>query len=204
MSIKRFYAIVVVSVLFVVNVMGQTEQGKVLIGGDTRLNFSSLSQKMENDDNSVEVGKAMNIEVYPQIGYFVTDGLALGAEIPIMYTTEEDINDIKQSTFSIALAPFLRYYIGVDKVRPYIHGSVGFGKTKYKLDYENGQTNDANAGLFMYEIGGGLGIFLTDKVSLDFSIGYTSVAMNLEEFYEEDVKQVTSGLGVGIGISIML
>jgi hypothetical protein len=68
----------------------QTEKGTFLLGGETKLNFSSVSSKFESDDVNEDLGKITTLEFSPQIGFFVIDGLALGMELPIMYSLENE------------------------------------------------------------------------------------------------------------------
>jgi len=189
---------------FVISLKGQTEQGNVLLGGETKLAFTFLNSKWKTDDDSGDDGKTTNLEFSPQIGFFVVDGLALGVEIPIMYSSEKDEDDDKFSSTSLAFAPFLRYYIGTSNVKPYLHGEVGFGNLKVKYDPATGSSDDASAGMFLYEIGGGLGIFLNDKVSLDIGIGYASVSIKPKEDNDVNYRSISSGFGLGIGLVVVL
>lgn len=68
--------------------------------------------------------------------------------------------------------PFTRYYFGKTKVKPYLHGAVGPGWGKSKASISMGQDIETKFKLTDYELAGGLGVFLNDYVSLDFSLGY--------------------------------
>lgn len=189
---------------FVVSLHGQTEQGKVLLGGETKLSFTSLNSKWKTDDNDGDIGKTTNLEFSPQIGFFVADGLALGVVIPIMYSSEKEEDDDKYSSTSLAFAPFLRYYFGTSNIKPYLHGEAGIGNITMKYEPSFGSSDDRSSGMFLYEIGGGLGIFLNDKVSLDIGVGYASVSIKRKEDNPRNYKSITSGFGLGIGIVVVL
>jgi outer membrane protein len=204
MTNLKILSIGFVMLCFVISLKGQTEQGNVLLGGETKLNFTSMNSKWKTDDDNGEYGKTTNLELSPQIGFFVADGLALGVELPVMYSSEKDEDDDKYSTTSFAFAPFLRYYFGTSNVKPYFHGAVGLGSMKMKFDPASGSSADASARMFLYELGGGLGIFLNDKVSLDIGLGYASVSLKPTEDNDVNYKDITSGFGLGIGIVVVL
>ena len=194
----RIVSFGVVLFCFVISLKGQTEKGKVLIGGETKLNFTSLNSKWKSDVSSGDNGKSTNLEFGPQIGFFVIDGLVLGAELPIKYSSETDENDNKNSSTSLAFAPFVRYYFGTSNIKPYLQGEVGFGNLKMKY----GPTMSAK--MFLYQIGAGLGIFLNEKVSLDIGLGYESVSIKPKENNNTNFRTIGHGFGLGIGIVVVL
>lgn len=168
------------------------------------MNFTSLNSKWETDDNSGEAGKTTDLEFSPQFGFFVADGLALGVELPIKYSSEKDEYDDKYISTTMAFAPFIKYYFGTSNIKPYLLGEVGFGNLKMKYDPATGSSDDFSAGMFLYEIGGGLGIFLNEKVSLDIGLGYTSASIKPKENNDINYKSISSGFGLGIGIVVIL
>jgi outer membrane protein len=204
---KKFKTASIAVVLFCsfTTLNAQTEKGTFLLGGETKLNFSSVSSKFESDDVNEDLGKITTLEFSPQIGFFVIDGLALGMELPIMYSLEKSENEDKYTSTSLAFTPFIRYYFGKGKIKPYLHGDVGFGNLKMKYeDNLSGTTSENAASLFLYEMGGGLAIFLNDKVSLDIGIAYASQSLTPKDDNVNNSKIITSGFEAGIGIVFML
>ena len=92
---------------------GQTEKGNVLIGGATKLDFSSINSLWKTDDNGGEAGKTTSFELSPQIGVFLNEGLVLGVELPISYSSEKD----EIETYLSQWANTVPYYI---KVKTYL------------------------------------------------------------------------------------
>ena len=134
------FLIVGFSLFCMVNSMkGQTEQGNVLLGGETKLSFSSSKSKWKSENGDSDYGKTYNFEFSPQIGLFTTDGLALGIVIPISYLSENDEFNNKYKAVSLGLSYFTRYYIGSGMVKPYLHGEIGAGKQKVKINPSNGR-----------------------------------------------------------------
>ena len=195
-----------VLMFFVFALNGQTEKGNVLLGGEAKLNFT-FQQIDDHEKNTFG-------EFSPQIGIFVADGLALGVELPISYLSsnrEASIDEIgiKYRSTLFAVTPFLRYYFGKSHIRPYLHGKAGLGSRETEITFEPFQISNlisppvyvrGSYRVFLYEIGGGLGIFLNDKISLDFGVGFTSQSIIPDEDTNSNNSSITSGLGFGIGI----
>lgn len=180
----------------------QTEKGNFLLGGESKLDLTFLNTKYKSDDVSENGPKTTNLEFSPMGGFFVADGFAVGLEIPISYTMEKD--EEKTSTTSIAFAPFVRYYFGSSHIKPYLHGAVGLGSLKAKLDPGSSASREISYGMFLYQIGGGLGIFLNEKVSLDVGLAYASVSLKPKENNNTNYRSISSGIGIGIGIVVVL
>ena len=188
---------------FVFALHGQTEKGNALLGGEAKLNF--IFQQIDDP------GKNTYGEFSPQIGIFVADGFALGVELPISYSTSKreasiGVVGFNSSSTLFAVTPFLRYYFGKSNIRPYLHGKAGLGSSKTEITFESFSTHVAIPPVylasrrFLYEIGGGLGIFLNDKISLDFGVGFASQSIIPDEDTNSNNSSITSGLGFGIGI----
>jgi outer membrane protein len=200
----KFITIGLVLFCFSLTLKGQTEIGNVLIGGGTNMNLSFMNSKWKTDDISGDAGKATNLELTPQIGYFVSDGLALGVQLPISYSAEEDESNEKFSTTSLAFVPFIRYYFGTGIVKPYIHGGLGFGTLNMKYKPNFGSTESMSAGMFLFEMGGGLNYFISDNVALDFGLGYAYASAKPYEDNNVNYRNISAGVGITLGIAIML
>ncbi|MGD9994795.1 MAG: outer membrane protein [Salinivirgaceae bacterium] len=182
----------------------QTDMGNILIGGGTNMSLSFMNSKWKTDDNNGDAGKSTNLEITPQIGYFVSDGLAFGVELPISYNHEEDEFHDKYNSTSLAFVPFLRYYFGSDIIKPYVHGGLGFGTLNMKYEPDFGSTETMSAGMFLFEIGGGLNYFIKDNVALDFGLGYAYASAKPNENNNVNYRNISNGLGIEIGIAVML
>lgn len=102
------------------------------------------------------------IGLQPAYGWFVSDGLVVGAGIPFFH-----INSGGSSITQIGLAPFLRYYIGPSQVKPYFGGSVGVINTSVS-GVGSASSTDA-----LYGITGGIAFFINRSVSFDLALTYT-------------------------------
>jgi opacity protein-like surface antigen len=66
------------------------------------------------------------------------------------------------------------------------------------------QSIDDSSGLFSYKVGGGLGIFLNKKVSLDLGLGYSSNSTKLNSDNNVDLRRIQNRIGLEIGIVVFL
>lgn len=179
---------------FAVLSFGQTEKGRILIGGSSGLNFSSVNSKIKSPDLSIDAGKSSEFELSPQVGFFVADGFVLGFQIPVTISKQSDDNS-EYSNSMVAFAPMARYYLGKTNIKPYLQGSIGFGSMTVKVFSEK-----SSVGITLYHLGGGLGIFLNKYVSLDLGLGYNSTESKNKE--NSDVKSVSSGISANAGLII--
>jgi outer membrane protein len=189
------------------NAYSQTDKGKLLVGGQYGLNFSSYTSTFKGVNNSFENGKYRTLEISPQVGYFIFKNVPVGIDL-IYNHSKTTLQSSDSRSSSLALMPFVRYYFGQAKLKPYLHISAGPGWEK---------TGSANFGwpeiiqkskLFRYQLRGGLSAFFNDFISFDFSFGYKS---NTQFFKEPMVdgtftewKVINNGLDAVIGVVVYL
>jgi hypothetical protein len=168
----------------------QFNQGRVFLGGQTGLDFSSTKTSYDGTDLS----KESSFSLSPHVGYFVADHIALGASIDLSTDKSTDeIDDTEFTTTSIMFSPFVRYYLDKGLFGEF---SIGFGSAKEKFDGE-----EDKAGLFGWSLGIGYAAMLNDKVAIEPMIGYASVSSDIDGL---DEKMKTSGLMLSVGVSVYL
>ena len=102
------------------------------------------------------------IGLQPTYGWFVSDGLAVGAGIPFFHVSSGGV-----SATQIGIAPFLRYYIGSSQVKPFLGASVGVINSSAS---GSGSRSSTDA---VYSATGGLAFFINKSVSFDLALTYT-------------------------------
>lgn len=191
--------------LFVVSLSAQTDAGKFLIGGSSSLDFAASTEKWKTDDDDGTYGKGMAFNLTPQFGYFVIDGLAVGLELEVtMSSFKDDEDDGKSTVTGLVAAPFVRYYFGASKIKPFAEAAVGFGTYTDKYDPSDGESSTDKYGIFAYQIKAGAGFFLNDVVSLDMGVAYRSMSVKQKEDNDNNYKDITSQIGLEIGIIVVL
>ncbi len=206
-----FYCFLITAFLSTgVKTYAQTEKGKILLGGQSSLEFTSFSSKWETDSGSGDNGKTRALDITPQVGYFIANNFAVGLEMPYNYSKEIDGDD-SYTTSSFTVVPFVRYYFGKSNLKPYLHGGIGPGWGKTEIDYNS--ISDPNfvfdpnfsTHLLAYELGGGIAIFLNDLVSLEFGLGYASASVKwFDKNDKMNRKNTANGIGASIGIVVSL
>lgn len=133
--------------------VAQTEKGGKLMGA-----------QVGNIVIPTSGGSGTIISLQPTLGWFVSDGLAVGAGIPFFHVGSSGTN-ITQ----IGVAPFLRYFFGPSSVKPFLGASVGVVNTSAS---GNG-SNSASTTNALYSASGGVAFFIGKSVSFDLGLTYT-------------------------------
>lgn len=180
-----------------VPLMAQTEKGKFVLGGDTKLSFASAKVNQATEYYETGSSKVQSFEFTPQFGFFPVKDLVLGLGIRYSYeNTTISYNEYKSSSFYVL--PFVQLYFGNSGVKPFLFASTGLGTgTNVEAGY------DTKKNLFLYEAGGGFAIFANKMVSVELGIAY-SAATSKYDNYGEARKDKASGIGANIGIVLML
>jgi hypothetical protein len=207
-----FFNLLIINLSMSSLVLSQTEKGQFLIGGQYSLNFSSNSSTVKGSNNSYVSGKTRSLQLAPQVGYFVIRNGSLGLEF--RYNFEKEIGQAIQGadnynyTRSYSFVPFVRYYIGRGRIKPYLHADIGPGWRKTGMKNTIMAEFTQKSKLLFYELRGGLGIFVNKYISFDIGIGYESTTI----FYSQPLvngtqdkwKVLQNGLGSTIGLVVCL
>ncbi len=198
---KRITKLVLVVALVASSTLSyaQCEKGKIMVGGESSLSFTSLSHKLKDDNGSVNDGSTTNIDFTPQVGYFIMDGLAVGLALPISYENDEAQNGNKDKTTTFIMAPFVRYYFGSSSLRPFVQGAVGFGSLTNKEERVGNPVVETKASIFMWDIAGGVAYFFNEHVSVDAALSYGSTSYKVKENNPNNTKYISSGFGFKVG-----
>jgi outer membrane protein len=103
----------------------------------------------------------------PSFGYFVSDNLAVGAELSISSGYSE-VNDVRNNNSSLGFGPFIRYYKFTSNEQFAFFGDasilIGGGKQ------ENGQNDPNKTGFFRFAISPGFTYFFNPHWALELSV----------------------------------
>ncbi|SEG53285.1 porin family protein [Sphingobacterium lactis] len=156
--------------------MEPIKQGNWMVGGS----IGSLGYSFESE--------SFNIQVNPRAGYFISDGVAIGAQANLGFRTSDADAD---NVWGYGIAPFVRYYFpgGASATgRFFGQGDIGIGGSSAGDDVA------LNLGL-----NAGYAHFITQTVALEVTAGYNYSKANINA---QSDKQ--SGLGVAVGFQIYL
>ncbi|GAP43230.1 hypothetical protein SDC9_23399 [bioreactor metagenome] len=183
-----------IAVLLAGNLMvaqAQTEKGKWLLNGSSRLSFDSGKEKYKSGSTTSDSYKFTRLTFEPQVGYFVIDKLPVGLLIELSRESWKDPEDDDKSVYSsFIVGPFVRYYItDLDGLWPYAQAAVGIGSYKERWIPGEGDSQDDKSSLFGYRLGVGATYFVNDRVGFDVYLGYGN---DTEKYtYEDEVSRDT-------------
>jgi len=183
----------------------QTEKGRWLVG-------AQVGDFSYSDQNSQ---RSFSGELTPSAGYFVANGLAIGAGVPLGLSTQRypffdqttpAFVHAKQISLSYGLAPFVRYYFGPAKLKPYIGVSYSYSRT-----YSNQTTPDRTilkTKGYASSIAPTIGVayFITRNLALNAGLNYN--IQKQESQYTEPASRVGTynsnykSLSLGIGFQL--
>ncbi len=201
----KFIAITLLLLCVAFSIKAQTERGTFLIGGATDLSVSILNSKYKSDRGDGDLGSTSTFTFTPELGVFLADGLMLGIKTPMSYSKSvekyENSDDVIVRQEHIGWEPFVKYYFGSKDMKPYVYSGLGLGDSELK--YERGNLNEEQTrNEYFYEIGGGLAVFINDKLSFNIGLGYGSTTYEQNENNEENYKTTDTGISFDIGFSL--
>lgn len=154
------------------------KQGNWIIGGgigSTGYNFST---------------DAYNLNIYPQAAYFISDNVAVGAQVNLGLNAYDG-----GSSFNYGIAPLIRYYFPegqTSRSRWFGQGTAGIAGSHVK-----NSSSDAPVSLLL-GVAAGYTHFVASHVALEGTLGYT--------YNKADISgnSGVSGLGLTFGFQIYL
>lgn len=149
----------------------QTEKGDWMIGGTLAFNTAKKSAVVNFD---------------PQVGYFFVKNLVMGGQLTVDYAEQGSVH-----LTTLGVGPFVRYYFGESKARPFFTGDMNYLATRFKTE-----TTTTNNNAFGYFLGAGASFFINENVAVDGLLGYRH-----SKYKNEDG---TGGLSFRVGFQVFL
>ena len=153
-------------------------QGNWIVGGgigSTGYNFSTDSY---------------NLNVYPQAAYFVTDRVAVGAQVNLGLNAYDG-----GSSYNYGISPLIRYYFpegASSRSRWFGQGTAGIGGSHVE------DSNDDSPLSLILGVAAGYSHFVASHVALEGTLGYTYSKADMSG------NSGQSGLGLTFGFQIYL
>jgi outer membrane protein len=174
----------------------QPAGGKIFLGGN--LGFSYTSQKTVYDGNSNVTLKRISYSVLPVAGYFLSDKIAVGAQLGISGSSEKPLsyeNGQVNTTTMFYIGPLFRYYLISGTGGIFAEATINFGTGSDKRTYDNDilNTKDKLTSLSA-GIAPGLYYYITPAISLEAKIGWLGYQTDIKK-HEDDSKNTNSEFG---------
>ena len=175
----------------------QNEKGDFVVSASSSLEFSSLSSETTNGINTFDEFRINTFGFSPGVGYFIFNNLAIGLQYSLdRYVEKEEPYDYTETTHMVL--PFAQLYFFKSNTRPFLIAAYGPGR--FKSGYEEKDTQKISA----YQLGGGLAVFVSQHLSLEFGLAYGSATAKYKASNQDDWTTLTKGFGGNIGFSIIL
>ena len=157
---------------FTVN--AQIEAGSISVGG--ALNVSSSSTKFKSGSSTNDGPKDSQFTFGPQVGYFISDALSIGAGIAYQRSNSSNAaGDIKTIRSNFYFSPFGRYHIPMGE-KFYAFGEAklnfGFGSAKRKNDGNTDKIADVSS--LGVALSPGIIFFPSERVGIELAFNLIS------------------------------
>lgn len=187
--------------------LSQTDKGNFYIGVESSSFFSSNSRflKLPESDEKLNESNSTYFNISPNLGYFVIDGLMIGAKINYTYVKfKTDFSE--SSTNNILAGPTVRYYFLKNKIRPFITGTYTYSFFKIEsTNRDDDDIDDFKQRIQNLDLGIGASFFFSKNISLDFSLNYSkNISKNLDNNNEIEFSLTNNRFISSLGFSIFL
>ncbi|WP_148289355.1 hypothetical protein [Fibrella aestuarina] len=136
---------------------GQTKRGRWLLGASASVLGNEHTENGVNSKNSSATASV-------QAGQFVADNVLVGASIDYSASRSGNGDAPGAVNYSVGINGFVRSYIGPNRLRPFIEGSVGYGFTK-------NPGSDVSQRYAALALRGGLAYMLGERVIIQTTLG---------------------------------
>ena len=206
MKVKKIA--ILVTIVFSLKSLSQTNKGNFYIGAESSSFFSSSSEflKLPESDEKLNESNSTNFNISPNIGYFIIDGLMIGAKIDFTYIRDKT-NFIESTTNSILAGPTVRYYFLKNKIRPFITGTYTYSFFKIGSTnlVEDGDIDDFKQRIQNLDLGIGTSFFFSKNISLDIVLSYSKIfSENLSRSNSTEFSRTNNQFISSFGFSIFL
>lgn len=180
---KKINLFVILALLYSLSGNSQIEKGNWLVGGS--VNLTSYKNEYISGDSAIKSElKGRGINIYPTIGYFLSDKFAIGLSPTYGYSETQNT-----SGSSYGIGPFARYYLlKPEKVINFL--------TQVSYTYSEGGNSISNS----YTVKAGPTIFFNETAALEITLDY----INGNNKSEQGSVVKGSSFNIGLGLQIHL
>jgi hypothetical protein len=197
------------ALLFTLLLTGWSLHAQLFVGGSLGLNSTKTSST--TGSTTTELGKNFNYDFSPEVGYFLSENLALGLDFgignnktttPITPTTNSEL-----SVTNWSIRPFARYYaMKSGSFSLFGEGAINIGGSSSQTTNGATTTDGLSTSTFGISLQPGIAYDLSDKVSLIAKVGgiyYSSNGTSITNGVGANaVKTETSSPSFGLGLNL--
>jgi len=187
--------ILLCSIFCLAQASAQFDRGTWYIGANTSItdlsgSFHATPEAHQPDLRNIVV----NLE--PSVGLFILNRLMLSVNADFSYADLRSSEDWRMTANAYSIGPALTYYFGHGWFRPYISAGTSFGALYSQVRTSVENTNEEFK-LVDFHGKAGLGIFLTDKMSINGGLQFHHLS-----FSESKPSANRVSVFVGLGIHL--
>jgi len=178
--------------------MAQPAAGKLFVGG----NFSIYTQtnKEKSEGTTHEDYTETGFDILPMAGYFLSDRLAVGAQLGVSSSIYKDPDVLadKQTSTVFRINPFGRYYLisGTGGLFAEASFGLGIGTTKY---FYEATTSQYDRMMLSAGVAPGVYYYFTPKLALEGKFGWFGFSSDVRK--DGDNKDILNEFGLNINPS---
>ncbi|MBD3750436.1 MAG: hypothetical protein IE931_13175 [Sphingobacteriales bacterium] len=199
-SLKRTILLLFFILFFYLPGFAQLDKNTWIVGGGGT--FSSVNDEFSSNTVSTEY-KRTNLQLSPQIGYFIKDKLAVGLKPSIWWEKDKGLSSNSltiSESIRLDYGPFFRYYF-LPKEKPFnilTEVSYQYGNVKDNYSKNRGTRNN-------FEVLVGQAVYFNSTVGMEFLIGYQNQQEKLTSSNNaSNYSSIKKGLLVSVGFQIHL
>ena len=193
---KPLFTVFVLAVLLAPAAFGQeypVDRGSWLVGGSASL----VSQEvLQGGVPGEETERATLVTLRPSAQYFVIPGLAVGADLTLAYSAQDDF-----STTTLGAGPSLGYYVGGPDRRavPFVATRLSVQRSSVRVDTDLpfGFDLDRTQTRLVFDVSGGGLVMLARNVGVTGELFYSVTDNDLDD----DDRPATDAFGLRFGIA---
>lgn len=165
--------------LLLVCLFSSTLNGQFMEGGDflmgSTVGFSATSSKINQSSatgNGEKTPRSLQLNLNPNIGYFLMDDFALGIGVDYTYSHQRDTDNNRRTDSDFLFGPFMRYYLPVQE-RMAFFGVLdfGFGNSSNENLLVSGNES-VSSNIFAVGLGPGFTIVSNNSIGIEAIFKY--------------------------------
>ncbi|MCH2083260.1 MAG: autotransporter outer membrane beta-barrel domain-containing protein [Saprospiraceae bacterium] len=176
----------------------------ILVAPANTLGLSFSNVKVDFGGGSEIESRVTTFTLSPRIGYFITDGFALGLNTSYLFQRVNAENNDGETTLNLySLGPFARYYFQIPNFQPFIEASINLGQIKQESTFGFGGPSEGTSIYRDVFLGVGGAYFIKNTIALEVTLGFRSLNLEADPDVMEQTES-TNTLGMRIGFQILL
>ena len=169
------------------------DRGSWIVGGAAGLTSSSAG-----DDD----GRSTSIFLNPNAQYFVRSGLAVGGNVTLSYSSQDNF-----SSTSVGVGPAVSFYFGsgARSVYPFVSAGTGIASSTISIDETIGGIDfDRTTTSYSFDVAGGAVFMVAKNVGVTGAVFYREQHFNLDADSDavEDEDFDTNSFGFRFGLRL--